>query len=88
MKSFESRNTVALRKRVKKVHAKARFVGVLYLLGTLAIALLACLPMLKINEQELSVTTFLPSIMALIQGDGELLPAITSILYLIIFFFS
>ena len=43
MRAYESRNGVALRKRVRKVHAKAKFVGVTYLLGAIALAALACL---------------------------------------------
>lgn len=58
MKAYESANAVALRRRVAKVHAKAKFVGALYLLGALATVAFACLPMLNINGGELGVTNF------------------------------
>ena len=85
MKSYESRNAVALRKRVKKVHAKAKFVGVLYLLGALAMAVLACLPMLNIGGEDFGLTTALTAFLALFGPERDLLAGITSILYLIIF---
>lgn len=58
MKAYESTRGSALRKRVKKVHAKAGFVGVIYLLGALALLAIACMPMLKIGGEKFWVVNF------------------------------
>jgi hypothetical protein len=79
MKSYVSRNTIASRKRVKKAHSKARFAGVLYLLGTLAMVAFACMPMLKIGENPLSVT----SCFAMFNG-GLSVEMISAVLYLLV----
>ena len=78
MKSYVSRNTIALRKRVKKAHAKAKFAGVLYLLGTLALVAFACMPMLKIGGSPLSITNCFAMI------SGVSLGTISAVLYLLI----
>lgn len=44
MKAYEP-NAIASRKRIKKVHSKAKFAGLLYLFGTIILAVLAILPM-------------------------------------------
>ena len=60
MKAY-SPNIAAMRKKVKKVHKKARFVGLLYLLGTLALVVLSLLPCTEIkfsNGKQLSILSF------------------------------
>ena len=44
MKAYEP-NAIASRKRIKKVHSKAKFAGLLYLFGTIILTVLAILPM-------------------------------------------
>ena len=70
MKAYESTRGSALRKRVKKVHAKAKFVGVMYLLGALALAALACMPMLKFGGEDFWVLNFWKPFKDLF-GDGR-----------------
>ena len=58
MKAYESTRGSALRKRVKKVHAKAKFVGVFYLLGALALTGIACMPMMQIGGEDFWALNF------------------------------
>ena len=47
-----------LKRRISKAQGKAKFVGVLYLIGTLAIAALCCLQLLTVNDATLGATAF------------------------------
>lgn len=40
---------VYLKQRIAKTHGRVKFVGIMYLLATLAVSVLACLPLLKTN---------------------------------------
>ncbi|MBQ8323455.1 MAG: hypothetical protein IJX91_05760 [Clostridia bacterium] len=81
MKAYETRNAVALRKRVKKVHSKAKLVGFLYLLGTLALAAFACLPMLGIGGTDLWVVNFWQPFLKILSADRDVLALIVAVLY-------
>lgn len=54
-----SPNIAMVRKKVRKVHKKARLVGILYLLGTLAAIVLSFLPCLKIQFASDESTLFI-----------------------------
>ena len=82
MKAYESTNAVALRKRVRKVHTKAGFAGTLYLLGALALAVLAFLPTLHIGGEDLWVLTFYLPITEAFGGAIDWIGVITAALYL------
>ena len=41
MSTYKANNTNSINKRVKQVHSKAKFVGMLYFLGVIALAVLA-----------------------------------------------
>lgn len=84
MKAYESANAVALRKRVRKVHSKARWVGVLYLLGALALMALAFLPMITINGTEFGVQTFWKPFIGLTSGTFDWAGIIVGILYAVL----
>ena len=58
MTTYKSKNASALKRRVKKAHSKSKFVGTLYLLGALALAVIACLPSFEINGTKLWVLEF------------------------------
>ena len=47
-----------LKRRIAKAQGKAKFVGVLYLLGTLAISALCCLSLITVNGATLGATAF------------------------------
>ena len=47
-----------LKRRIAKAQRKAKFVGVLYLLGTLAISALCCLSLITVNGATLGATAF------------------------------
>ena len=81
MKAYETRNASALRKRVKKVHSKAKFVGMLYLLGTLAMAAFACLPTLTIGGTELWVLNFWQPFKGILKPERDILAIIVAVLY-------
>ena len=82
MKAYQTRNAAALRKRVRKAHSKAKFAGVLYLLGSLALLALACMPMLAIGDTQLWVGTFLQAFKG---GDNrDLIAIITSVFYILL----
>lgn len=82
MKAYESTNAVALRKRVRKVHSKAGFAGTLYLLGALALAVLAFLPALNIGGEDLWVLTFYLPVQDALGGTIDWIDVITAALYL------
>lgn len=82
MKGYESTNAVALRKRVRKVHSKARLAGTLYLLGALALAVLAFLPALNIGGEELWALTFYLPVQDALGGTLDWIGLITAALYL------
>ncbi len=81
MKAYETRNAVALRKRVKKVHSKAKFVGMLYLLGALAMAAFACLPTLNIGGTELWVLNFWQPFKNILSAERDILAIAVAVLY-------
>ncbi len=82
MKAYESTKTAALRKRVRKVHRKAGFVGTLYLLGALALAVLAFLPMLQIGGEDLWAATFYAPVQDALGGTLDWIGILTAVLYL------
>lgn len=84
MKAYESASAVAARNRVKKVHAKARFVGILYTLGALALVVFSIMPMLEGYDSlevfySFGAGTFFSSLF----GSG-LLGTVFGILYIIL----
>ena len=82
MKAYQStNNAVELRKRVEKVHSKARFVGTLYLLGALALAVLAFFPALNIGGKDLWVSNFYLPIQNAFGGKFDWIRVITSAFY-------
>lgn len=90
-----SPNIAAMRKKVKKVHNKNRMVGLLYLLGTLALIVLAFFPCLKIEFADggdnLSILSFYKALLLVFQGNIValfvfLLYLVMTLLLLIIFF--
>ncbi len=84
MKAYESANAVALRKRVRKVHSKARWAGVLYLLGALALMALAFFPMITIDGTEFGVQTFWQPFIDLASGTFAWVGIIVGVLYAIL----
>ena len=82
MKGYESTKTTALRKRVRKVHRKAGFAGTLYLLGALALAVLAFLPTLNIGGEDLWVASFYLPVQDALGGVLDWIGVITAVLYL------
>ena len=82
MKGYETTKTTALRKRVRKVHRKAGFAGTLYLLGALALAVLAFLPTLNIGGEDLWVASFYLPVQDAVGGALDWIGVITAVLYL------
>ena len=82
MKAYGSTNAVAFRKKVRKERSKAGCAGVLYLLGALALAVLAFFPVLNIGGNELWVVTFFSPIIEAIGGTLDWIGIIVSALYL------
>lgn len=80
-----SPNITAMRKKVKKAHKKNRSVGLLYLIGTLALIVLAFLPCLKIKfadgGQTLSILTFYKAL--LLAFEGNFVALFVFLLYLV-----
>ena len=58
MKKKQSKKCNRMEKRIKTVHSRAQFAGFLYLLGTLALAVFAFLPLFTFGETQWSVTNF------------------------------
>lgn len=81
MKAYSSTDATALRKRVRKVHSKARRAGVLYLLGALALAVLAFLPALEIGGEKLWVLTFYQPLQDALGGALDWINVIAAVLY-------
>lgn len=83
-----SPNIAAMRKKVKKVHNKNRLVGVLYLIGTLLLIVLAFFPCLKIKfadgGESLSLLSFFKALLLVFQGNVSAL--FVFLLYLIMTF--
>ena len=84
MKAYESASAVAARKRVKKVHAKARWAGVLYTLGALALLAFTVLPILTSGVQTLDIGHFISNIVGFINGETEIAFFIVAVLYVIL----
>ncbi len=82
MKAYGSTNAVAFRRKVRKERSKAGCAGVLYLLGALALAVLAFFPVLNIGGNELWVATFFSPIIEAIGGTLDWIGIIVSALYL------
>ncbi len=87
MRAYES-NREMTRKRIKKVQSKAKFAGWLYLLGTIAMAVLACLSVVQVEghqywAEKLSIGNFLQPIKSLKDG-GFSVDLIVSVLYLFV----
>lgn len=82
MKSHEATNALALKKRVKKVHSKAKFVGSLYTLGAIAMLVLVCLPLIKLNGIDLWIVNFWNPILDAFNADKRnLLALIIAVFY-------
>ncbi len=83
MKRTASKATL-LKKRVRKIQNRAKFVGVLYLLGTIGLAALAaCMPMLTgtcivANETVMPVLSFYQPILDLFAGGTEAFANLTA----------
>ncbi len=73
---------MALRKRVRRAHSKAKAAGTFYLLGALALAVLAFLPALNIAGKDLWMLTFYSPIISLFSGTFDLMGVIVAVLYL------
>jgi len=84
MKTYKANNNTntSIHRRVRKVHSKAKFVGVLYFFGELFMLALACLPMLTVNGTALWVTKCFDFFKA--TGDGKIVSIITAVLYLLV----
>lgn len=84
MKTY-SPNIAAMRRKVKKAHKKNRFVGLLYLIGTLALIVLAFLPCLKIKfadgGDDLSILSFYKAL--LLSFEGNIAALLVFLLYLV-----
>ncbi len=84
MKSYQSANALAIRKKVKKAHSKAGFVGTLYLLGALAMAVFACLPILTVDSAELWVANFFTPFTTIFTDTVVWLDVIAALFYALI----
>ena len=59
VKTVPTKQSVYLKKRIAKTRSRAKFVGILYLLATMALAAAACLPLLNIGAlSQLQATEF------------------------------
>lgn len=81
MKGYQTRNSLTLRKRVKKAHAKAKFAGFLYLLGTLAMVAFACLPTLNLGGKDLWVLDFWKPFLNILKPERDIFAIIVAVLY-------
>ncbi len=84
MKGYETKNASAWRKQVRKTHSNAKLAGVLYLLGSLAMAIFACLPMLSINGTALWAGNFYEPILKIFKTKLGVRVIATTILYAIV----
>lgn len=80
MRAYET-VTEATRRRIRKAHSKIKFVGFMYLLGIIALAVLAFLPAVKVNGVELSITNFYKPITAMFSGDVDYLGLFVAFFY-------
>lgn len=81
MKEYMSKRKNSIDKRVRKIHRKAKAVGLLYLLGTvLLLATTMIFPVLKVGGVALGVTTFYQPLTKLLSG-GDLAAMIASAMY-------
>ena len=81
MKEYMSKRKNSIDKRVRKIHRKARTVGLLYLLGTvLLLATTMVFPVLNVGGVAMGVTTFYQPLTKLLSG-GDLATMIASVSY-------
>ena len=81
MKEYMSKRKNSIDKRVRKIHRKARTVGLLYLLGTvLLLAATMVFPILNVGGVAMGVTTFYQPLTKLLSG-GDLATMIASASY-------
>lgn len=71
-------------RRVKKVHSKAKFVGMLYFLGTIALAVLSCLPTILIDGAKLWIVDFWKPYTTLFSAERNIYAVVISTLYLFV----
>ncbi len=85
MKGYQSRRTNSIGRRVRVVHRKAKFVGSLYLIATLALVALAYLfPVLVVNGKPLDITNFYLPFTTVMSGELNRLALVTSASYALI----
>lgn len=84
MKTYKANNNIntTIHKRVKKVHKKAKFVGMLYFLGIILMVACACLPTLVVGNP-LWVSTFIDGF-----SSGDTISLISSVLYALVLFIA
>ncbi len=71
-------------KRVKKVHSKAKFVGMLYFLGTIALAVLSCLPTITLFGGKLWVVNFWKPYTTMFGEGRDIYSIVIATLYLFV----
>lgn len=84
MRTYQAKNSNGMGKRVRKVQGKARFVGLLYLLGALGLAVLACMPMLTFDGKPLGITSFYKPYLDLFGENKNVFSVIIATLYLFV----
>ncbi len=84
MRTYQAKNSNGMGKRVRKVQAKARFVGLLYLLGALGLAALACMPILNLDGNPLGITSFYKPYLNLFSESKDVFSVIIATLYLFV----
>lgn len=84
MRTYQAKNSNGMGKRVRKVQAKARFVGLLYLLGALGLAALACMPMLTFDGKPLGITSFYKPYLNLFSESKDVFSVLIATLYLFV----
>ena len=82
MRTYKANNkSNPINKRVKKVHSKAKLVGMLYFLGAVALAVLACLPTILIDGAKLWVVNFWKPYTNLFNANRNIFDVIVATLY-------
>ena len=81
---YETATSVAIKKNINKTQNKIRFVGTLYLLGALALAALACLPMIELNGKALWAVNFWKPVADIFKKKFDILGIVTAVLYAIL----
>ncbi len=71
-------------KRVKKVHSKAKFVGLLYFLGAIALAVLSCLPTITLGGEKLWVVNFWKPYTTVFGEGRDIYATVIATLYLFV----